>query len=164
MCTCPEGWSLGAHFSFLVPTIYFVDIRSSGQALKRAHQGQTPRDKCTPSASFIFPNCHEPRKIVGTSERFSKSFFKVFFLKENFFKYFLEVLEGSKNVFWKKDLWVRTFKQISFSLFKISFRYSKQLLWMFQESFWNFIRSKWTWYESKNLLNRPSLHPIIYLL
>ena len=73
--------------------------------MKSAHQGMTPRDKCTPSASFIFPNCHEPRKIVGTSERFSKSFFKVFFLKKNFFKYFLEVLGGSKNVFWKKKIY-----------------------------------------------------------
>ena len=99
MCTCPEGSAGGAHFSALVPTTKYLRSKSSGQEMKSAHLGRTPRDKCTPSASLNFPICHEPRKIVGTSERFSKSFFKVFFLKKIFFKYFLDVLEGSKNVF-----------------------------------------------------------------
>ena len=99
VCTCPDASAEGAHFSFLVPTIYFVELWLSGQALKSAHLRWTRRDKCTLGASLNFPTGHEPRKIVGTSERFSKSFFKVFFLEKNFFRHFLEVLKGSKNVF-----------------------------------------------------------------
>ena len=99
MCTCPDASAEGAHFSALVPTTIVLQSKSPGQVLKSAQLRLTPRDKCTPSASLNFPTGHEPRKIVGTSERFSKSFFKVFFLEKNFFRHFLEVLKGSKNVF-----------------------------------------------------------------
>ena len=90
VCTCPDASAEGAHFSFLVPTIYFVELWSSGQALKSAHLRRTRRDKCTLGASLNFPTGHEPRKIVGTSERFSKSFFKVFF-----WKFFWDMFWGS---------------------------------------------------------------------
>ena len=46
VCTCPEASAKGAHFSFLVPTIYFVELWSSGQVLKSAHLRRTRRDKC----------------------------------------------------------------------------------------------------------------------
>ena len=87
LCTFPDASAKGQHFSALVPTIYFVELWSSGQALKSAHLRWTRRDK-----SLNFPTGHEPRKIFGTSERFSKSFFKVFFLGKNFFRHFLEVI------------------------------------------------------------------------
>ena len=83
-CTCPDASAEGAHFSALVPTTKVLWSKSSGQEMKSAHLRRTRRDKCRLGASLDFPTGHEPRKIVGTSEQFSKSFFKVF-LGKNFF-------------------------------------------------------------------------------
>ena len=102
VCTCPDASTEGAHFSFLVPTIYFVELWSSGQVLKSAHLRRTRRDKCTLGASLDFPTGHEPRKIVGTSERFSKSFFKVFFLEKIFLDIFWRSFRGLKMYSEKK--------------------------------------------------------------
>ena len=101
VCTCPDASAEGAHFSALVPTTKVLQSKSSGQEMKSAHLRWTLRDKCTLSASLNFPTGHDPRKIIGTSEQFSKSFFKVFFWEKNFFRHFLEVPK------------VRTFQRLS---------------------------------------------------
>ena len=111
MCTCPDASAEGAHFSALVPTTKVLQSKSLGQEMKSAHLRRTRRDKCTLGASLNFPMGHEPRKIVGTSERFSKSFFKVFFFgKKIFLDIFWRSFGGLKRILNKKDLWVRTFK------------------------------------------------------
>ena len=46
VCTCPDASTEGAHFSFLVPTIYFIELWSSAQALKSAHLRRMRPDKC----------------------------------------------------------------------------------------------------------------------
>ena len=79
VCTCPDASAEGAHFSALVPATTVLQSKSLGQVLKSAHLWQTRWDKCRLGASLDFPTGHDPRKIVGTSERFSKLFFKVFF-------------------------------------------------------------------------------------
>ena len=110
VCTCPNASAEGAHFSFLVPTIYFVELWLSGQVLKSAHLQRTRRDKCRLGASLDFPTGHDPRTIVGTSERFSKSLFKVFFWGKIFLENFWRSFRHLKTYSEKNDLWVRTFK------------------------------------------------------
>ena len=46
VCTFPDASAEGQHFSALVPTIYFVDLWSSGQVLKSAVIQQTCRENC----------------------------------------------------------------------------------------------------------------------
>ena len=46
LCTFPDASAKGQHFSALVPTIYFVELWLSGQALKSAVLRRTRREKC----------------------------------------------------------------------------------------------------------------------
>ena len=59
LCTFPDASVEGQRFSVLVPTIYFVELCSSGQALKSAVLRRTRREKCRQGASLSKKSCIE---------------------------------------------------------------------------------------------------------